>query len=82
MNGEEITQKLTEIFREVFADDAIAISRATTAADIPGWDSFNNINIMVAAEMAFGVKFRTAEIEQLNNVGDLIDAIGAKMAAR
>jgi acyl carrier protein len=81
MTGEQILEKLTEIFREVFDDDAIRLSREVTAADIPDWDSFNNINIMVAVELAFGVKFRTAEIERLQNVGDLIDSVGVKLRA-
>jgi acyl carrier protein len=37
---------------------------------------------MVAAEMAFGVKFVTAEVEQFKNVGDLIDSIAAKLEAK
>jgi len=82
MTAEQILEKLTEIFREVFDDEAIALSRETTAADIDGWDSFNNINIMVAAEMAFGVKFLTAEVEQFKNVGDLIDSIGVKLEGK
>jgi acyl carrier protein len=82
MNGEQIVEKLTEIFCDVFDDETISLSRETTASDIPDWDSFNNINIMVAVEMAFGVKFGTAEIEQLQNVGDLIDTIGAKLEGK
>jgi acyl carrier protein len=82
MNGEQIVKRLRDIFCDVFDNDGISLSREMTAADIPDWDSFNNINIMVAVEIAFGVKFGTAEIEQLQNVGDLIDTIGAKLETK
>jgi acyl carrier protein len=49
-----------------------------SAKDVPEWDSFNHINIIVAAEQRFGVKFRTAEIEALRTVGEFADLIARK----
>ena len=80
MTEAEIYDGLTEIFHELFADPAIALTPATTAADVAGWDSFNNINIIAAAEERFGVRFSTREIEALGNVGALVAAILAKRA--
>ena len=80
MTKEEILQGLTEIFRDVFDREDLVITPRTTAADIPEWDSFNHINLIVASEMTFKVKFQVAETEELKNVGELIDLIATKQA--
>jgi acyl carrier protein len=69
---------LTEIFREILDDDTIVLTTDTTADDVDGWDSFNHINILVAAESRFHVKFKTAEIEELKNVGEFVQLIAQK----
>jgi acyl carrier protein len=74
----DILSGLTEIFRDVLDDDSVKLRMDTTADDIEGWDSFNHINILVAAEGHFSVKFRTAEIEELRNVGDFVHLIAQK----
>jgi acyl carrier protein len=66
---------LTELFRDVFDDDAIVLGLETRADDIAGWDSLNHISLLVAAEMRFGIKFRSAEMEGLKNVGELVALI-------
>lgn len=55
------------------------LNERTSAPDVPGWDSFNNINLMIAVEKAFGVSFRAHEIEALRNVGELLDMIERKL---
>jgi acyl carrier protein len=70
--------KLTQIFRDIFDDDTIVLSPTTTAADIPEWDSLNHVNITAASEIAFGVSFSSAELEELRNVGDLVSAVRRK----
>jgi acyl carrier protein len=74
----EILTGLTQIVRETIGDDTIVLTPETTADDVPMWDSFNHINILVAAEVRFGVKFQTAEIEGLRNVGQLAQLIEKK----
>ncbi len=80
MTDDEILAALTEIFHEILDDDSLKLTMNTTADDVEGWDSFNHINILVAAESRFSVKFRTAEIEELKNVGDFVRLIGKKMS--
>ena len=70
---------MTEIFRELFADDYIVLTPETTADDIDGWDSFNHISVIVAVETRLGVKMTTSEIEGLSNVGALVAAIERKI---
>lgn len=77
----EVYTELTEVFREVFDDPSITIGPDTTAADIPEWDSQAHISLVVASESRFGVRFRTAEIEGLQNVGDFVRLIMAHRVA-
>ena len=74
----EIYDGLTGIFRELFDDEGIVLSNKTTAADIEGWDSFNNLNIIAAAEQTFGFRISAREIESLMSVGDLVAVIERK----
>jgi acyl carrier protein len=76
----EIYEQLTEIFRDLFDDDTLVLRPETTAADVPGWDSFNHVNLIVAVEARFNIKFKTAEIEGLRNIGHLVEVIESKLA--
>ncbi len=75
MNRTEIFDKLTEVFRDVFDDEAITISETTTAADIEDWDSLTHITLLSTVEEEFGVKFSMKAVQGLKNVGELADLI-------
>ena len=79
MQEQEIYAKLTEIFRDIFDDDSIVLTPETTAKDVEDWDSFNHINRIVATEAKFGIKFKTAEMESLKNVGHFVAIIQQKL---
>jgi acyl carrier protein len=79
MTDDEIYQKLTSIFREVFDDDSIVPAALMTAQDIAGWDSLANIRMIVAVEEALGIRFSTAEITSHQNVGDFVVSIHSKL---
>jgi acyl carrier protein len=74
--------ELQDVFREVFGDDEIVLATTTTAADIDGWDSIMHINLIVALESRFGVKFAVAEISKTKgddqNIGTLIEMLEPK----
>ncbi|MGH7035474.1 MAG: acyl carrier protein [Stellaceae bacterium] len=76
--ADDTLAKLQDICREVFEDPSLLLTVATTAEDVPNWDSFNHLNIVAAAEQRFGVRFRTSEIESLKNVGDFVEMIDTK----
>ena len=80
MQQEDLYAQLTEIFRDLFDDDEIVLTPGLTAADVPEWDSFNHINLIVAVESRFGIKFQTAELESMQTVGHLADLIQSKLA--
>ncbi len=79
MTEQEIFSLLNEIFRDVFDDQSIAVGPKTDASTIEEWDSLMHINLIVAAEMAFGVKFRSFEIDELKNVGEFAQLILKKL---
>lgn len=74
----ERLERLTEVFRNVFNDDDLVISRETSAKDIAEWDSVMHVSLIVNVEKAFGVRFSSSEVAKLQNVGDLADLIAAK----
>jgi len=82
MTKDQIYEQLNDIFHDTFDDDSIRVTPETTAADVPDWDSVNHINLMVAVEARFKIKFKTAELESLHNVGHLVDLIQSKLESR
>ncbi len=74
-----VTEQLTEIFRDLFDDEDIVLSRGMTADDIEDWDSLTHIQLMSLCEKEFQIKFSTVEMMHLKNVGDLIDMIEKKI---
>ncbi len=79
MERREIEERLTGIFREVFDDESITLRDDLTAADVKDWDSFNHINLIVAVEGAFRIRFTTQEVNNMANVGEFIGLIARKL---
>ena len=77
----EIFTVLNGIFREIFLRDDIVLAPQTTAADVEGWDSYKQIEILLAVEERFGIKFRTKELDALVNVGDLARTVLTKTSS-
>jgi acyl carrier protein len=76
---DDILDRLRPVFREVFEDAALEIGRDTSAMTVDGWDSLAHVNLIMAVEETFGVRFALGELEDLQNVGDMIDLIGRKL---
>lgn len=75
MSREEVFEKLTTVFQDVFDDDEIEINDETTSADIDGWDSLMHITLMDAVEEEFDVHFDMKTVVKLKNVGEMVDVI-------
>ena len=73
-----ITEKLNEIFRFVFDDESIEVSRKTSSADIEAWDSLTHITLISEVEDTFGMKFFMKEVVGMKNVGEMIDIIAQR----
>jgi acyl carrier protein len=82
MDKAQVLAEVSEIIRDVLDVPDLVVTMSTSAENVEGWDSFNHINIVVAVESHFHVKIHTAEIEELRNVGELVDLIHQKLGAR
>lgn len=80
MNRQEVTEKLTEVFRGVFDDDSMTINDAMTANDVEDWDSLAHLQLISETEDAFGIHFSLGEINNFANVGELISCIEKHLA--
>jgi acyl carrier protein len=78
--------EVQEVFRNVFDDESVVLTEQTAAADVEGWDSMMHLNLIIALEKRFAIKFSTAEISRLKdsgqNVGTLLRLIASKKDAR
>lgn len=75
MTREEVFGKLHEVFWDIFDDEDIRIGEETTANDIEDWDSLEHINLVVAVEKKFNIKFNMGEVNSMKNVGEMVDII-------
>ena len=80
MEKEEIYERLNSVFRDVFDDESIVVKPETTANDIEDWDSLEHINLVVAVEQEFGMKFNMNEVTTMKNVGDMVEIIISRMS--
>lgn len=78
MEKVDILVKVQDIFRDLLDDDTIELASETTADDVEGWDSLTHIQLIVAIEKSFKVKFTSREILTWQNVGEMIDCIATK----
>ena len=74
MTREEVYERLTGVFEDVFEEE-IPLSDSTTAADVPGWDSISHITLLVCIEQEFGIKLPMKDVVHLRNVGDMVSLI-------
>lgn len=79
MSREEVYTVLNEIFRDIFDDESLVVDATTTAADIEDWDSLEHINLVVAIEKKFQIKFNMGEVNTFKNVGDMVEIIMTKI---
>jgi acyl carrier protein len=74
----DVTQPLTEVFREVFDDPELNLRPEMTANDVDGWDSLSHVNLIVAIETRFKIRFSQKELLTFKTVGDLMRSVGEK----
>ncbi|MBF0206893.1 MAG: acyl carrier protein [Oligoflexia bacterium] len=70
--------ELNKIFREVFNDNSLVISEEMTSASVDGWDSMSHVNLILAIEDKFNIKFSQKELMRQRNIGDLLMDIRTK----
>ena len=79
MTHEEIMENVQRIFRDVFDDESLIITDTTNSSDIEDWDSLEHIALVVSMEKEFDLKFDLKEVNELANVGEMVDLIASKL---
>lgn len=79
MERTEIVEKLTAIFREVFAESNLVLNDEMTTNDVEKWDSLSHMLMITTVEEQFNVKFRLKELNKLKKVGDIIEVLAEKL---
>ena len=75
MSREIVLKKLEEIFRDIFDDEKIRLDEQTALVDIENWDSLQNIHVLVAIEVEFGLRISVEEAASLETIGQMLDVI-------
>lgn len=78
MERNQILAEVQEIFRDTLDNEEITLTDATTANDVEEWDSLTHIQLIVAIEKHFKLKFTSKEILSWQNVGEMVDCIASK----
>jgi acyl carrier protein len=81
MTEEQIYAALSEIFHDAFLRNDLVLTPLLSAEDVPGWDSFKQIEILFAIEQHFKIRFNTREVDRMSNVGDLARAVAVRFPA-
>ena len=76
---EDIYKRVNKVFQDVFDDESISVTAHTTSEDIEDWDSLEHINLIVAIENEFGIKFGMNEVTSMKNVGEMVTLINDKI---
>ncbi len=76
----DILNSCSEIFQTVFSDPKLLVSVSTSASDIADWDSLAQIRLLMTMEQKFEIQFSLDEVEDLQNLGEIIELILTKIS--
>ena len=79
---DSVLEELQPIFQDVLDQPDLAITRESNASNVRDWDSLAHVNLVTAVERHFKVRFALGELQAMKNVGDMVDLIHAKRAAK
>ena len=79
MERAEMIKQINDIFIDILDDESIVLGEETQASDVDEWDSLNHIQLVVAIEKHFKIRFTSKEIQSWNNVGEMMDCIATKI---
>lgn len=79
---DNILEELQSIFRDVLDQPNLVLTRASNASNVDDWDSLAHINLVVSIEKHYKIKFALGELQELKDVGDMIDLVKVKLAAK
>jgi acyl carrier protein len=80
MEYSQVLKEVNDIFIDIIDNEYIVLKDASSAADVEGWDSLTHIQLVVAIEKHFKIRFTSKEIQSWKTVGELVDNINSKIA--
>ena len=80
LTPDKVLAELQPIFEEALDEPGLSVTRESNATNTPNWDSLAYISIIEMVSHHFKVRFALAELQDLKNVGDLVDLVVAKAA--
>ncbi len=80
MTESSTLEQVNDVFRGMFGKDDMVLTRATRSEEVDGWDSLMHVNLVIAMEEHFGIRFQTKDIAFVQNVGELVDLIDSTKA--
>jgi acyl carrier protein len=79
MEKEKKLSEIQAIFRDILDEETVVLTEETTANDVDGWDSLTHIQLVVAIEKHFKIKFTSKEILSWKNIGEMLESILSKL---
>ncbi len=79
MEISEILKKLNDIFIDVLDNENLKLTESTTANDVEEWDSLSHIQLIVALEKSFKIRFNAAEVRNWKDIGEMCQSIKSKL---
>jgi acyl carrier protein len=61
--------KLEELFARTLREPVSVFSNDTSPATVRSWDSLRHIELVMAAEAEYGIRFETAEVTTIRSLG-------------
>ena len=81
MNRNELLKQINTIFIDTLDNEEVVIAETTIANDVEGWDSLTHIQLVVAIEKHFKIRFTSKEIQSWANIGEMLNCIEPKLKA-
>jgi acyl carrier protein len=78
----DILAALQPIFRDILDQPDLVVNAESNAATVDGWDSLAHVNLVTAIEKLYRIRFALGELQELNNVGEMVTLIEAKVRSR
>lgn len=79
MSREEILDQVALVFADTLDEENVKLTESSTADEVEGWDSLTHVQLVVAVEKKFKIRFSSKEIQSWKNVGEMIDSISSKL---
>jgi acyl carrier protein len=79
---DNLLEELQAIFRDIFDQPKLVITRESNASTVEDWDSLTHVNLVTAIEKRYKIKFALGELQELKNVGDMIDLVKVKLGQK